>query len=305
MADTVCILGAAGFVGARALRRFVAAGSKVRVLAHRREIVGAESTRGAADDATALDRLLVPDCVAVNFVYGGPDAAPRIAQAVAAACARRSVRRLVHVSTVGVYGAAPGTDIDERSPCQPVTPYQIAKRASEDIVAAAARSAYELVILRPATVFGPGGLYLEALASRILRQSWPRRYLRACVMGRRRMHAVDVEHVAAAVQWAASAKLAEAAERFIVGQDEEPQNDYASLESYLVRRLGRAEYPVPPLPLPTAALRVVLRLVGQIAAEPQRRYSSAKLAARGFRGPRPFADALAEYADSIQPHADS
>lgn len=298
MADTVCILGAAGFLGARTLRRF--GGNEVRVLAHRRSVRSSHAVEGSAGDAAALDRLLAPGCVVLNFVYGGANEARRIAEALAAACARRGARRLVHVSTIDVYGAAQGELIDERSPCEPRTDYQRAKHDCEAIVAAAAGSSFELVILRPAAVFGPGGANLESLARRVLRQSWLRRYPRACAMGRRRMHAVDVEHVAAAVQWAVSAPLAEPAERFIVAQDEEPGNDYASLEAYFARRFGRSGYPVPPLALPAGAQRLALRLAGRSVVEPQRRYSSAKLAARGFRGPRPFAEALEEYAASLE-----
>jgi nucleoside-diphosphate-sugar epimerase len=284
VAETVCILGATGFIGSRTLRRF--AGHEVRAL------------QGSADDPAALDRTLLADSVVLNFVYGGDDAAPRIARAVADACARRKVRRLVHVSSIDVYGTTPGTLIDERSACRPETAYQRAKHACEETVAAA--TAYEVVVLRPAAVFGPGGRNLESLAQRVLRQSWPRRYVRACAMGRRRMHAVDVEYVAAAAQWAATAKLAEPAERFIVAQDEEAQNNYASLEAFFVQRLGRAAYPLPPFSVPVGVQQVALRM-----AEPQRRYSSAKLAARGFRGPRPFAEALAEYADWIRQHANT
>ena len=276
MAETVCILGATGFIGARTLRRF--AGREVRVL------------QGSADDPAALDRTLLADCVVLNFVYGGAADARRIAEAVGAACARRKVRRLVQVSSIDVYGTTPGALIDEGSPCRPETDYQRAKYACEEIFAAA--TAYEVVILRPAAVFGPGGRNLESLAQRVLRQPWPLRYARACAMGRRRMHVVDVEHVAAATQWAASAPLAEPAERFIVAQDEEAQNNYASLEAFFVQHLGRAAYPLPPISVPAGVQRLALRM-----AEPQRRYSSAKLAARGFRGPRPFAAALDEYAD--------
>jgi nucleoside-diphosphate-sugar epimerase len=282
------------------MRRFASTGD-VCALVHQREIQlprNVTAIRGGAEDAAALDQALVPGGVVLNFVYGGAGAARGIAQAIGAACARRKVRRLVHVSSIDVYGTAPGALIDEGSPCRPASDYQRAKHACEEILVAAARSAFELVILRPAAVFGPGGRNLESLAHRVLRQSWPRRYVRACAMGRRRMHVVDVEHVAAAAQWATTAKLAEPAERFIVAQDEEAQNNYASLEAFFVQRLGRAAYPLRPFSVPAGVQRLALRM-----AEPQRRYSSAKLAAHGFRGPRPFAEGLVEYADWIRQHA--
>lgn len=296
---TICILGAAGFMGARSLRRLSGAGCEVRLLEHHRIVdaaAGATRVSGDAGDAAALDAALVPGCVVLNFVYGGAGDAVRLAEAIGAACARRGARRLVHVSTTDVYGGAPGQLIDESSPCDPRTDYERAKHACEGIVAAAVGEACELVILRPTAVFGPGGRNLESLALRTLRQPWPRRYLRACAMGRRRMHAVDVEHVAAAVQWAAAAPLAQRHETFIISQDDDPRNEYASLEAYFASQFGRTAYPVPPLALPDGLRRLALRLAGRSVVDPRRRYSAAKLGSAGFRGPRPFSDALAEYA---------
>jgi nucleoside-diphosphate-sugar epimerase len=306
--STICILGGAGFVGARTMRRLAKGRWELRALVHQHDIDARQNVtiiRGAAGSPVALEQTLATDAVVLNFVYGGAVDARHIAEAVGAACARRRVRRLVHVSSIDVYGATSGTLIDERWPCRPQTEYQRAKHDCEEILAGLARSAYELVILRPTAVFGPGGRNLDSLAHRVLRQPWPGRYLRACAMGRRRIHAVDVEHVAAAVEWAASAALTEPTERFIVGQDEEPDNDYAALEDFFVRRFGAARYPVPVVSPPRAVLRLALRAAGRSDVEPQRVYSSARLAQRGFRGPRSFTAALEEYADWIRDRARS
>jgi nucleoside-diphosphate-sugar epimerase len=189
----LCIIGGAGFVGGRALRR---AGGKARVLVHRRAVAATSSVQGDAGDPTALGRLLAPDAAVLNFAYEAERAAA-LAETLGTACAARGVRRLVHVSTASVYGAASGRDIDEETPCAPRTSYEREKHAVEQILERHASGRFELVVLRPTAVFGPGGRNLETLALRILRQPWPRRYLRACLMGRRRLHAVDVECVAA------------------------------------------------------------------------------------------------------------
>lgn len=273
----------------------------MRALAHRRPLApGVEVVRGDAADGAVLDRLLVSNAVVLNFVYGGAN----LAEALVAACLRRGVRRLVHVSTCSVYGRVPGLRIDEKTACEPVSAYERTKHAVERILERDARG-YELAILRPTAVFGPAGRNLETLALRVLRQPWPWRYLRACVMGSRRMHAVDVECVAAAALFLAAAPLRERCERFIVSQDEEPDNNYAALEAFFVRRFGAARYPFLPLPLPGAALRLALRASGRSNFEPHRRYSSAKLAERGFKPPRSFEAALVEYADWIKRHARS
>ncbi len=297
--NAVCILGASGFVGGRALEHARRRGQGVRALAHRRPLPqGVEAVQGDAGDSAALDRLLARESVVLNFVHGGEP----LAEALAEACVRRGVRRLVHVSTCSVYGAAPGERVDEATACAPVAAYERSKHAVEGILERKAGRC-ELAILRPTAVFGPGGRNLETLALRVLRQPWPWRYLRACAMGRRRMHAVDVECVAAAALYLAAAPLREPGERFIISQDDEPDNNYAALEAFFVRRFGAARYPLPPVSPPGPALRWALRAAGRSDVEPQRTYSAARLEQRGFRPPRPFAAALDEYADWIRSHA--
>jgi nucleoside-diphosphate-sugar epimerase len=293
---SLCLIGGSGFVGSRAL---ALAKGPVRTLAHRRPLP--DAVQGDAADPAALERLLEPGSVVLNFAYQA-GAAERLAEALGAACAVRKVRRLVHVSTVSVYGAAPGRVIDEDTPCEPRMPYEREKHAAEQILERHARGRFELVVLRPAAVFGPGGRNLETLARRVLRQPWPLRYARACLMGRRRMHAVDVELVAAAAQFAAQVPLPGGVARFIVSQDEELANDYAAIEAFFAWRFRRRN-PLPPLALPAGLLAAGLRLAGRSDAEPQRRYSSARLLGSGFRPPRPFAAALEEYAAWIESRA--
>jgi nucleoside-diphosphate-sugar epimerase len=302
MSALVCMIGASGFVGNRTLQRVSAT---ARVLVHRRPVQQStqiESIPGDAADPAVLDRLLEPDAVVLNFAYGGEASGERLAAALAAACARRGVRRLVHLSTCSVYGAAPGVLVDEETPCEPVAPYERTKHAVESILTRHA-GPYELAILRPTAVFGPQGKNLETLALRVLRQPWPRRYLRACAMGARRMHAVDVECVAAAALFLVDTPMMAKVERFIVSQDDEPANNYADIEAFLARCLSAEPYPVPPIRWPAGALGLALRLAGRSNVEPRRRYSAAKLASRGFAAPRPFALALEEYAAWVESRA--
>ena len=301
MTSRLCILGASGFVGARTLRRArsSAGAGVVRILLHQRSVLerdAVEAVHGDATDVGSLERLLDPGAVVLNFAYAPDGKGEQIAQALSAACARQRIRRLVHVSTCSVYGRTPEAVITEDAPCQPATLYERSKHAIEEILKGGAQDRYELAVLRPAAVFGPGGKNLETLARRVLTQAWPRRYLRACVMGRRSMHAVDVDCVAAAALFLASAPMSAPIEDFIVSQDDEPANDYMSLEAYFVRRFGAAAYPFPPLALPPGLFSVALRMAGRSVTDPRRCYSPAKLEQRGFRRPRRFEEALEEYA---------
>jgi nucleoside-diphosphate-sugar epimerase len=236
----------------------------------------------------------------LNLAYPGDSDALRHAEALAAACRRAGVERLIHVSSCSVYGATPGMLVDEGSACVPRTRYERVKHAVEQLLYGQIPPACELVIVRPTAVFGPHGRNLESLARRVLLQGRLPRYVRACVMGRRCMNAVDVEGVAQALVMLASAKLGSRHEIFIISDDDYEGNDYRSIEDFFISRFSRPAYPVPVASLPAGMLRIALRAARRSNSEPYRRYSCAKLLSSGFRKPRPFRKALAEYAAWLQ-----
>jgi nucleoside-diphosphate-sugar epimerase len=72
-------------------------------------------------------------------------------------CAAARVRRLVHVSSVGVYGHVEHPPAKEDAPLHPVNTYERTKRAGEEAAReAAARYGMDLVIIRPSWVYGIG-----------------------------------------------------------------------------------------------------------------------------------------------------
>jgi nucleoside-diphosphate-sugar epimerase len=305
MIESICLVGGSGFIGDRTLRRALGSPTvALRALVHRKALAApaaaVETVQGDAADPARLAALLQPGATVLNFAYGGDGSGEQLARSLADACAVRRIRRLVHVSSCSVYGRTRGELIDEDSLCAPATAYERAKLAAEEILVAGALGKFELAILRPSAVFGAGGKNLESLAMRVLHKSWPSRYLRASAMGRRGMHAVDVEWVAAAALHVASASMTSSVERFLVSQDDEPLNNYQDIEAFLAQRFGAKPYPVKPAALPAGLLGMALRAAGRSDVEPQRRYSSAKLLRSGFSRPRGFAEALEEYASWIE-----
>jgi nucleoside-diphosphate-sugar epimerase len=72
-------------------------------------------------------------------------------------CAAARVRRLVHVSSVGVYGHVEHPPAAEDAPLHPVNTYERTKRAGEEAARqAAAEHGVDLVIIRPSWVYGVG-----------------------------------------------------------------------------------------------------------------------------------------------------
>jgi len=71
-------------------------------------------------------------------------------------CAEAGVRRFVHCSTVGVYGALSSLPADEDTPPAPDIAYERTKLEGEEaVLKAASRAGLSTVILRPAWVYGP------------------------------------------------------------------------------------------------------------------------------------------------------
>lgn len=80
----------------------------------------------------------------------------RAAAALVRAAADEGVRRFVHCSTVGVYGPLASLPADEETTPAPDIPYEQSKLAGEQAVReAAAGTAVDVAIIRPAWVYGP------------------------------------------------------------------------------------------------------------------------------------------------------
>ncbi|HYL07825.1 MAG TPA: NAD-dependent epimerase/dehydratase family protein, partial [Candidatus Udaeobacter sp.] len=80
---------------------------------------------------------------------------PHLLQRVVAAAERARVRRIVHISTADVFGPDHFARITEKSKVRPAHAYERLRLYEEEWLLGAARTV-EVVILRPARVFGPG-----------------------------------------------------------------------------------------------------------------------------------------------------
>ncbi len=211
---------------------------------------------------------------------------------------RRRAVRLVHTSTAVVVGRTPLPVVDESTPCSPVTPYERAKFKVERALSAAAEGMFPLTILRPTAIFGPGLQNLVSLVESLRHGSRFENYARSALFGRRILHLVPVETVAAALLFVSLAhdRADDRAERcYIVSADDEPGGDFRSVESRLRRQLGlRAALPA--IPVPRIVLRAALRAAGRSDVNPTRIYDGTRLRASGFVPPVSLDVALDRYA---------
>ncbi len=183
----VVVTGATGFIGGVLARRLGERGDEVRGLVRpgggRRPLpAGVRPARGDITDRAALIAAfdgaeVVYHCAGLVADWGPYDAfhAANVAgtEAVMSAARAARVRRVVHMSSVSVYGFPGGSELDEDTAFvpRPADPYVTSKAAAEAIARAAHGPGLEVVILRPAGVYGPGDTttsapLLDALAAR-------------------------------------------------------------------------------------------------------------------------------------------
>jgi nucleoside-diphosphate-sugar epimerase len=169
----VLVLGGSGYIGSRFCELLALAGWATAVRASSRHGVdGPENVRVDTTDPFAMAQAVKGMDAVVNCVAGSARAISEGARVLADAAAEAGVARIVHLSSMAVYGSREGavqekTRLDEN---KTLGWYALAKREAESHIAAFAKAGGTAVILRPGCVWGPGsdlwvgriGRYLQA-----------------------------------------------------------------------------------------------------------------------------------------------
>jgi len=165
-AASVVVMGGGGFIG-RHLIEVLAASSDLRPIAasRKRPDGGGIEWRGCdATDRASVEAALAGAAAVVNCVAG--DAATMLA-ATRAICAEAGQRRVVHLSSMAVYGEATGLVKEAHPLTREGNWYTQAKVGCE---AAVRELAADWVVLRPGCIHGPGSEPWTARIGRLLRQ---------------------------------------------------------------------------------------------------------------------------------------
>jgi 2-alkyl-3-oxoalkanoate reductase len=171
MPERVLVLGAGGFIGRRVVARLARSDWAAAVAAGRRPVriadaPAVETITLDARDPAALARALEGIGAVVNCVAGADPAG--IASATRAlfetAATMRALPRIVHLSSLAVYGSMP-RQVDETAPFgTDLDAYGAAKVEGERLA-----SRYErAVVLRPGIVYGPQSPLWSDLIARLL-----------------------------------------------------------------------------------------------------------------------------------------
>lgn len=182
------VTGGTGFIGQRVVTALVQAGHKVRVLARDPsrarglDLPGVELVQGDLGQPASLDDALVGaqrvfHCAAQVGDWLRPEETWRVnvegTRALLAACVTAGVERVVHLSSLSVYGLCHHHGTDESAPHRySGEAYIDSKIDAERMVRVFMdKAGPEIVILRPGFVYGPGDQrfmprLLDALARR-------------------------------------------------------------------------------------------------------------------------------------------
>lgn len=168
MTRRVVVLGAGGFIGRRVVAALAAAGDMAPVaVLHRTPLPpgAVEWVRLDATDEPALARALEGADAVVNGIAGSAAtivAASRALYAIVGRAPRPP--RVVHLSSMAVYGSATGT-VDESARLRGDSgAYAAAKVESERLAARCG----DVVVLRPGCVYGPGSVQWSERVARWL-----------------------------------------------------------------------------------------------------------------------------------------
>lgn len=187
----ILITGGTGFIGSRLALACLNRGHAVRILgqenteaeAVNRKIVeerGGKVTLGSVTDASSFPELfrgvdVVFHLAAVQHEMNVPDRKFRDVNVLGTknildASVQAGVKRLVHGSTIGVYGSISGV-IDERTPCVPDNIYGETKLEGEKL-ALSYGDRIPVVAIRIPEVYGPGDRRLLKLFKAIARNAF-------------------------------------------------------------------------------------------------------------------------------------
>lgn len=306
----VSVIGASGFIGKYLLATLAERHEfDVRVLTRSRGMKSQNGSRvsfveGDLLQAGTLDAMFEPGCMVINLAYLASGSRRENLEAMnnlAEACARNGVRRLIHCSTAVVVGMTQEDWVDECTPCNPVTEYERTKLEIENILLARASGLFEVCILRPTAVFGPGGKNLLKLAKELEMDSQWLNYARSCLFYRRSMNLVCVENVVAALIFLLDADGKIDHEIFIVSDDDSPVNNYRDIEKRLLEKLGK-DFPIQSISLPLLFLGMLRKLFGKPNINPSVKYCDKKLASLGFKKPLSLEAGINSFASDYTIH---
>lgn len=308
MKTMIAITGASGFLGKRLVQALVLDGHyDIRVLSRNKALdlekatfpAEVEIIEGDMEWPETLEKLLAPNCTVINLAYLWKAGSAKNLAAIdnlLDVCRKVGVARLIHCSTADLVGRASVNKVTEETSCHPVSEYGVTKLNLERrVVEAASQKLFDAVIVRPTAVFGGGGEQLKKLICDLSTGNAWLNYAKSCLFGERRMNLVHIANVVQAIVFMIRYPDPLKGEVFIVSDDDEPNNNFAYVERFLMAALKIKDYPLPRMKLPASLLSALLAIRGRNNTNPLCNYDSSKLRGLGYQRAISLEDGLAEF----------
>jgi len=181
MSELNLVTGGAGYFGTLMVDALVRDGKRVRILdLHDADLsAGVEKIRADIRDAAAVERA----CEGVSVVHHNVALVPLAKDKEAffavneggtknllEAAKKKSVRKVIHMSSSACYGAPDKNPVDDDTPLRPGEEYGQAKLAAEGLCRRYAADGLDVTIIRPRTIMGHGRLGIMQILFEWIRQ---------------------------------------------------------------------------------------------------------------------------------------
>jgi len=178
----IFVTGGTGFIGGRLIEKLLLEeGAEVIALvrrfknASRLARFSIKMVAGDIMDLEGMSRAMAGCTSVVHCAVDGsgtPEQNRRIAvdgtRHVCLAAEKANIKRLVHLSTISVYGRTPPGPMDESTPKNPKPdPYGTNKLEAEDVVLGLAKAGLPATVLQPTVVYGPWAYWTTAVATQL------------------------------------------------------------------------------------------------------------------------------------------
>ena len=304
---SLVILGANGFLG-KALIAGLDASIPVKAIARNISSATKLDKKNVAwfeADVTipgSLSSIIQKDDIVLNLVYIPSESIKinlQVIDNIVNTCIDNKATRLVHCSTVGVVGASLINLVNEDTVCIPKSHYEKNKEILDRNLVNTSRQGLDIGILRPTIIIGPGGLNLLKLAKSLKSSNWFRNYLRACLFSKRPMYLVPVNDVVAALLHLIFLPGDLNRNVYIISADDDPNNNFHSVEKILMSSLGLKPRVIPVIPFPIWILSFLLRVMGRSAFNLKRTYSYEKIRSVNFKRKDNLINAIQRFGERL------
>ena len=301
---TIAITGASGFIGRAVVDRLINAGKyRVSILIRPGSNIFAnykniKIIEGDINDKETLKLLIEQGSTVLNFAYihnGGLDRNISATQVLLDTCKMMRIKRLIHCSTAMV-SATGYEDICPASlPYDHLTEYVKSKILIERNILKF-EDYFDIGIIRPTAVFGPGGKNLIKLLDELKNNFSLLNYIKSCICGNRRMNLVYIDNVVEAFIFLLNYTDKLNSEIFNISDSDSSFNNFRDVERILMNGIAHREYFMVPSAFPLKLLSFILTLLGKSNVNLDIDYMPSKLLKLGLCRPVKFEDGLLRYA---------